>query len=175
MAKKNVTTTENKAEEQAPVEAESGTGNQNTELSDRIEDLSAEVAQWKGAHDEACALVARMHAAAVGEVRGPKRGVVEDVEDVINRLRARVAELERNAAVERCDVGSTSSGDDKDLAVEAYNLYVKGQADGEYHAWSELDPPTQKLWRDGYNHVASGGKPRTDYEQAVRYLILSAQ
>lgn len=43
------------------------------------------------AMDEANAamLVARMHAAALGEVRGPLRGVVEDVEDV--RLRAGLA------------------------------------------------------------------------------------
>jgi hypothetical protein len=140
-----------------------------------IAELRAEVVREKESHAEACAQLARIHAFAVGEVAGPKRGVVEDVEDVINGLRARLAELESNAAVERRDVGSTASGEDKDMAVEAYNLYVKGQADGEYHAWSELDPPTQKLWRDGYNHVAGGGKPRTDYEQAVRYLILSAQ
>jgi hypothetical protein len=149
--------------------------NQDTSLSAELEHWRGSAHQWKDAYDAVCAQLARIHAAAVGEVTGPKRGVVEDVEDVINGLRARVAELESNAAVERCDVGSTSSGDDKDLAVKAYNLYVKGQADGEYHAWSELDPPTQKLWRDGYNHVAGGGKPRTDYEQAVRYLILSAQ
>jgi hypothetical protein len=45
---------------------------------------------WRKQHAEACDLVARMHKAAVGEVTGPKRGVVEDVEDV--RLRAEAAE-----------------------------------------------------------------------------------
>jgi len=46
----------------------------------------AEAERFKGEHQGACHLVARMHAAAVGEVTGPNRGVVEDVEDL--RLRA---------------------------------------------------------------------------------------
>lgn len=40
-------------------------------------------------YNRACQTVALMHAAAVGEVRGPTRGVVEDVED----LRARLARV----------------------------------------------------------------------------------
>jgi hypothetical protein len=63
----------------------------------------------------------------------------------------------------------------KDLAVEAYVLFCKGQAEGDFPAWSELDLPTQKLWLESYAHVAGGGKPRTDYESVVKYLILSAQ
>lgn len=33
-------------------------------------------------YEDACSLVARMHEAAVGEARGPIRGVVQDVEDL---------------------------------------------------------------------------------------------
>jgi hypothetical protein len=64
---------------------------------------------------------------------------------------------------------------EKDLAVEAYVLFGKGQAEGDFPAWDALDPPTQKLWRDSYAQVAGGGKPRTDYEYAVKYVILSTQ
>lgn len=46
--------------------------------------------QMKEAHDGACELVAAMHAAAMGRVCGPNRGVVEDVTDL--RLRADQAE-----------------------------------------------------------------------------------
>jgi hypothetical protein len=162
----------------ADVVVETGGDNQNASHTfDQVEELRAAVSRLTEEADQ-------MHAAALACMNVPlsSQGRVQDVKNVLDilcdecrNLEARVAEFESNAAVERRDVGSTSSGDDKDMAVEAYNLYVKGQADGEYHAWSELDTPTQKLWRDGYNHVAGGGKPRTDYEQAVRYLILSAQ
>lgn len=55
--------------------------------------LRAELSEAKSAHENACALVAAMHAAAVGEVRGPSRGVVEDVADLraeVERLRATI-------------------------------------------------------------------------------------
>ena len=44
--------------------------------------LQDQLTEMRARYDDACALVARMHAAAVGEVCGPIRGVVEDVEDV---------------------------------------------------------------------------------------------
>jgi len=142
-----------------------------------IKELRAEVVRLKEDHGGVCALLARMHAVAVGEVTGPKRGVVEDVEDVINGLRARVAELESYPTVEikyAC-AGSTPPNDDKDRAAEAYDLFRKSQAEGDFPAWAELPEQTQKLWRDGYQHVAAGGEPRTDYEEVVKYLIASAQ
>jgi hypothetical protein len=64
---------------------------------------------------------------------------------------------------------------ERDLAVESYVLFCKGQAEGEFPAWEELPPQTQKLWREGYDHVAGGGKPRTDYEHVVKYHLLAAQ
>jgi hypothetical protein len=43
---------------------------------------SEELTAARADYDGACKLVAKMHEAAVGEVTGPRRGVVEDVEDV---------------------------------------------------------------------------------------------
>src|SRR5574343_1197292 len=48
--------------------------------------LRAEVERLKGDYHHACKLVADMHAAAVGEVTGPKAGVVEDVAAVRDEL-----------------------------------------------------------------------------------------
>jgi hypothetical protein len=47
-----------------------------------LEYAKAEAARFKEEHQGACHLVAQMHAAAVGEVTGPNRGVIEDVEDL---------------------------------------------------------------------------------------------
>lgn len=181
MAKQKSKETEASAE----VAVETGADNQTASHAfDQIEELRAEAQKWKDAHGEACALVARIHAAAVGEVTGPKRGVVEDVEDVVNGLRVRVAELEAEirsfrylmAAVESQPLKEAPSlSDDKDLIADAYDLFRKSQAEGDFPAWPELPEQTQKLWRDSYAHVTGGGEPRTDYEEAVRYLISSAQ
>lgn len=54
-----------------------------------VADLQTQLRRLCEQHDEACHTIIRMHAAAVGEVRGPTRGVVEDVED----LRARCDQL----------------------------------------------------------------------------------
>jgi len=62
-----------------------------------------------------------------------------------------------------------------DPAQNAYELFRKaGEAEGDFPAWEELTLQTQALWRQGYEHVANGGAPRTDYEHAVKYLIASA-
>jgi chromosome segregation ATPase len=50
-------------------------------LSD-IEDLRRDAVRFKADYEQACAQIAAMHEAAVGEVRGPIRGVVEDVQDL---------------------------------------------------------------------------------------------
>lgn len=67
-----------------------------TITSDQLDALYAERDEHKQDYLKACATIAAMHKAAVGEVRGPDRGVVEDVEDV--RLRAERAEAERDGA-----------------------------------------------------------------------------
>ena len=53
--------------------------------------LRAEVERLREDYERACATVAAMHSAAVGEVRGPILGVVEDVASLL----ARVALYER--------------------------------------------------------------------------------
>ncbi|MBE4783942.1 hypothetical protein [Streptomyces caniscabiei] len=56
----------------------------------QLEDAERERDEHKRDYLSACATIAAMHKAAVGEVRGPARGVVEDVEDVragIERVR----------------------------------------------------------------------------------------
>src|SRR3990167_5350556 len=55
-----------------------------------IEDLGNDIERLKADYEGACKTVAEMHAAAVGEIRGPTRGVVEDV---LN-LRQQNSELE---------------------------------------------------------------------------------
>lgn len=47
---------------------------------DALEQQAAEIAQWKAEYEAACVLVGKMHEAAVGEVIGPRLGVVEDVQ-----------------------------------------------------------------------------------------------
>lgn len=46
---------------------------------ERIKRLIAEVRRLKSDYERACKTVAEMHAAAVGEIAGPRLGVVEDV------------------------------------------------------------------------------------------------
>jgi hypothetical protein len=42
-----------------------------------------DAARWKAEYEQACHLVSKMHFAATGSTAGPKRGVVEDVEDAL--------------------------------------------------------------------------------------------
>ncbi|WP_445524767.1 3'-5' exonuclease [Streptomyces cyslabdanicus] len=62
-----------------------------TQTAIELEDARRDLVKLRGAYDSACQTIAAMHKAAVGEARGPDRGLVEDVED----LRARVTELEQ--------------------------------------------------------------------------------
>jgi hypothetical protein len=57
------------------------------ELAAELDTLRAELAEAKSNYIGACQTIAAMHAAAVGGIRGPNRGVVEDVADVAERLR----------------------------------------------------------------------------------------
>jgi hypothetical protein len=67
-----------------------------TITSDALDELYAERDEHRQNYLNACKTIAAMHTAAVGDVRGPERGVVKDVEDV--RLRAEHAEQERDRA-----------------------------------------------------------------------------
>ncbi|MCL6734410.1 hypothetical protein [Streptomyces neyagawaensis] len=62
-----------------------------TKTAVELEDARRELGEMRGSYERACQTIAAMHKAAVGEVRGPIRGVVEDVEDVrasADRVRA---------------------------------------------------------------------------------------
>ena len=59
--------------------AEEELANAQRQANAAVEDLRLQAAQWKADYERACKLVADMHAAAVGEVRGPSIGPVEDV------------------------------------------------------------------------------------------------
>ena len=48
----------------------------------QIAELEYGLAEMRGNYEGACKTMAEMHAAAVGEVTGPNRGVVEDVADL---------------------------------------------------------------------------------------------
>ena len=67
-----------------------------TITSNELDELQAERDRFKADYVRACATIAAMHEAAVGEVCGPIRGAVEDIEDV--RTRAERAEAERDQA-----------------------------------------------------------------------------
>lgn len=70
-------------------------------LRSQRDELHAENERHRAAHQSACKLVADMHAAAVGEVRGPNRGVVEDIADL--RARCLAAEEALQIALKRKD------------------------------------------------------------------------
>lgn len=56
------------------------------ELAREVIALRAELAQAREEYQNACALVARMHEAAMGEITGPVLGVVEDVANIRSQL-----------------------------------------------------------------------------------------
>jgi len=55
---------------------------ENDKLLSQISELDLGLGQFKESYEGACETIASMHAAAVGEIRGPIRGVVEDIEDL---------------------------------------------------------------------------------------------
>lgn len=61
----------------------------------RADAAEAEVLRLKEAHLGACSLVAKMHEAAVGEIRCPDIGPVEDIAALRVRADAATAALER--------------------------------------------------------------------------------
>jgi len=71
---------------------------------DEVDFLRFEIEQLKEDNGRACQTIAEMHAAAVGEVTGPRRGVVEDVEDLRlerDALKQQVSELEGQLSREK--------------------------------------------------------------------------
>jgi len=70
-------------------------GDLHDRAADLIESLRADVARFKEDHGQACKTIADMHAAALGEVCGPVRGVVEDVADLRESFEKKSAEAYR--------------------------------------------------------------------------------
>jgi hypothetical protein len=114
-----------------------------------IKELRREVERWKEAHGEACLLVDKMHAAAVGEVTGPKRGVVEDVSEAKN-------------------MASPLSAD---LAPIAYDkLRVELAHEATFPAWLDLPQSTRDQYLQAAEHCQAAA-PRTRYEEIVLEVI----
>lgn len=72
------------------------------QLEQEIVDMACRAEDAEKAYERACETIAKMHAAAVGEVTGPRLGVVEDVAAVreanttlLAALEGAIAELER--------------------------------------------------------------------------------
>lgn len=80
---------------------------------DKMRELTKENESLRNDYEGACKTVAEMHREAVGEVTGPKRGVVEDVTDVIaakdSHLKLAIEALDRIIGmcgkVNRCQCG----------------------------------------------------------------------
>lgn len=97
----------------------------------------ADLAEMRGNYDQACQTIALMHAAAVGEVTGPRTGVVEDVAAVAADLAAVRAEL----VVEKRHSGQMYAGwlkGDRDL--RALQERIAALIDG----W-RLDPSRRSI------------------------------
>lgn len=83
------------------------------ELESQLERLRAEVAEHRENYLGACRTIAEMHAAAVGEVRGPIAGVVGDVAALREQLQAALAEnvaLKANADRREAEIAALRSG-----------------------------------------------------------------
>jgi hypothetical protein len=78
----------------------------------RAEGAERERDELQNDYFRACATVAQMHAAAMGEVCGAKRGVVEDIADLKTQCDAAIAERDAVQRVVRFAAGyiSTTSG-----------------------------------------------------------------
>lgn len=74
-------------------------------------DMREEISRLRLAYDSACKLVADMHAAAMGKVTSPVRGVVEDIEDL------------RSAVV---NISSIAYDDMIELLDESYRESTRG-------------------------------------------------
>lgn len=80
------------------------------DLSRYVETLEQKIADKNDAYRAACAVVAKMHEAAIGEVTGPKLGVVEDVAE----LRQQLAEAQDDVLEQARIVGM---GGEREIAL----------------------------------------------------------
>lgn len=153
-----------------------------------IEELQREAGEMKANYDGACQTVAAMHAAAVGEVTGSKRGVVEDVEDLrknylevqskYDQLFEQWTDLHQRLNEQlSADASSLEAGEfvnsqrpdaEPDSLNAAYTQFVQ-VVDGDFPAWSDLPQETKALYLDSAVHVLQGGEPRTDFERVIAH------
>jgi hypothetical protein len=117
------------------------------------------ISQLIGERDDASDLVAKVHAAAVGEFRAPKRGVVEDVEDVLKELRYEASEMKSNyegacktiALMHAAAVGEVT-GPKRGVVEDVHDVVSNYRAQlalaHEQIAASKVDPPSFVLGPD---------------------------
>ena len=74
-----------------------------------VDQLRDDLVEVRGSYDGACQTIAQMHAAAVGGVQGPNRGVVEDVADVRTALEEARAFNQRALAARASQVAELES------------------------------------------------------------------
>ncbi|MFE6284385.1 hypothetical protein [Streptomyces sp. NPDC057877] len=114
-----------------------------TRVAIELEDTERERDEHKRDYLNACATIAAMHKAAVGEVRGPTRGVVEDVEDVR-------AAVER--ARERCQAVRDRVGPGGMInASQILGLLSPTWPDGNHEVPTPADAPSQPVMT-GHHH-----------------------
>jgi len=73
-------------------------------LERKLAAMTAERDELKSSHGYACKLVATMHEAAVGEIRGPSLGVVEDVRALREERDAALIKLDQLCIQARPDI-----------------------------------------------------------------------
>jgi len=118
-------------------------------LTKELEYAEEEAERFKEEHQGACHLVAQMHAAAVGEVTGPNRGVVEDVEDL--RLRAEKAEADN---VKLRDAALSQGMTPPPPAPE--NLHAHSYGVGWWEGLAAMKKSMGISLRDAANRVCDG-------------------
>ena len=137
------------------------------------ERVSAENAALKDDYQNACYLVAKMHEAAMGEIRGPIRGPVEDIEDL--RADKNILDTENNALKMRInDLGGQNAEQlnrecerlASELADEKTGRHLLAQATDRINDL-EADNPEQERIPNNLDESAS--------KQAVKIGNLEAE
>lgn len=123
------------------------------------DESGAEARQKREDCEKACELVAKMHAAAMGRICGPARGVVEDVEDLRKErdaLRCKLNTAEKEAQrqyQECCFQAQRADGNYLSLTaakkelddLKANNRYQRGHTDGYQEAMDKVKERFLKL------------------------------
>ena len=98
-----------------------------------IERIEDELEHTKADYLNACETIANMHCAAVGEVTGPKRGVVDDIEDL---------RLERDAilASKQMDFAQLVAQEDEIKLLKAENKRLREALNGGWVSFDVAQP-----------------------------------